>query len=303
MHRQDNMNTRGLGSSLAQGWLMAVEQKRREQERAEEERRKRETETRRETFLTEQEQNRRTYEQGQTAETRTYETGQARQERGRIGQGNIAMLKMWNIPINPNIDYANIPPAQIAQMIRDHQSKLSQDEQTKNEDMASRQLIKTVNPQFQFENRPYGFGEASQYAQNWRDVTKPPTTVPLPDPEEVRTKENYKMMADEILAEAKRRVSTSNTPAQEVDAVREQYDVDMISINNYNPEAYSNLVRELNALKIRGSQPNMQNVPSALETATKDRQTWMTPSKIQMPSQLLIPTGYGFGFPSYPKRF
>jgi len=93
--------------------------------------------------------------------------------------------------------------------------------------------------------------EVAKTQHGYRMTEKPAGNVP--DPEEVRTTENYKVMADEILAEAKRRVSTSNTPAQEVDAVREQYDVDMISINNYNPEAYSNLVRELNALKTRAT--------------------------------------------------
>jgi hypothetical protein len=56
---------------------------------------------------------------------------------------------------------------------------------TDEENLAARQLIKTIKPEFQFENRKYSMDEAKQYNQNWRDANngvKPTVqkkTVPL----------------------------------------------------------------------------------------------------------------------------
>jgi hypothetical protein len=217
------MNSRGLGNSFLQGWLYSLQEKKRQQEMADRERRETARDNRQFTqgiigkqigsaIDTQAEIGKETrlnqYRNDADKKKREEEMAQAYQESemykdiartygvtdDEMPQDGFVNLDMFKAMVTPKIE-AKKRTETLADKKTDYEydkslaiirnapepPKIITDE----ENLAARQLIKTIKPEFQFENRKYSMDEAKQYNQNWRDANngvKPTVqkkTVPL----------------------------------------------------------------------------------------------------------------------------
>lgn len=210
------MNSRGLGNSFLQGWLYSLEEKKKQQEMADRERRESVRDNRQFTqgiigkqigsaIDTQAEIGKETrlnqYRNDADKKKREEEMAKAFQESemykhiartygvtdDEMPQDGFINLDMFKAMVSPKIEAkkrtydvedrdAELKNAKNIASIRNapEPPKIITDE----ENFAARQLIKTIKPEFQFENRKYSMEEAKQYNLNYRDTTG--TTKPQP---------------------------------------------------------------------------------------------------------------------------